>query len=213
MSENSASIRILLADDHLLFSEGLRSLLSGYPDFEVCGHVYRLKDIESKVMTLKPDLLLLDINMHGENSLGFAEGLLKAYGIKILIVTMYNQPKLLQEARKAGFHGYLLKDSGGEDIVRAVREIAVGGYYFDKKVFSGSALQGEDNDAFVQKQKLTFREKEIVKLIKTGLTNEEIAAELFLSVLTIKTHRKNIYFKLGVSNSVELMNFVSENGL
>ena len=164
-------------------------------------------------MTLKPDLLLLDINMHGENSLGFAEGLLKAYGIKILIVTMYNQPKLLQEARKAGFHGYLLKDSGGEDIVRAVREIAVGGYYFDKKVFSGSALQGEDNDAFVQKQKLTFREKEIVKLIKTGLTNEEIAAELFLSVLTIKTHRKNIYFKLGVSNSVELMNFVSENGL
>lgn len=202
-----------MVDDHRLFSEGLASLLSAYPHLEVCGQAYSLNDAESKIHNLKPDLVLLDININGENSLKFGEDLLGQGKVKIMLVTMYNWEKLVKEAKRKGFHGYLLKDSGKEEILMSISEILAGRFYYDRKAFSMLNEQDDSGDEFSRKQKLTFREKELIKLLKTGRTNEEIANELHLSVLTIKAHRRNIHYKLGIRNAVELINYANQNGL
>ncbi len=206
-------VKILLVDDHRLFTEGLTSLLSAYPHLEVCGHASRLNEVEGKIHGLQPDLILLDINLNGENSLKFGENLLKKWNVKIMLVTMYNQEKLVREAQRAGFHGYLLKDSSKEEILLSISEISAGRFYYDRKVFSLSDETTDWEDEFSKTQRLTFREKELIKLLKTGRTNEEIAEELHLSVQTIKAHRRNIHYKLGIRNAIELINYAIQNGL
>jgi DNA-binding NarL/FixJ family response regulator len=210
---NTTPVRILLVDDHRLFSEGLAALLSGYPHVEVCGHACSINDAKNKIHNLKPDLILLDININGESSLEFGENLLRQGKSKVMLVTMYNQEKLVKEAKRAGFHGYLLKDSSKEEILMSISEISAGRLYFDSKALSSSQDDTDLEDDFSRKQRLTFREKELIKLLKTGRTNEEIANELHLSVLTIKAHRRNIHFKLGVRNAVELINYANQNDL
>lgn len=167
------------------------------------GIISRLQDTDIKIQSLTPDLILMDMNIRGENSLDKCREILENHRVKIIMVTMYNQTKLLLEAKKAGVHGYLLKDSSSYEILRCIREVGKGREYFDKKVLSQN-----DDDDFAKNQKLTFKEKEIIALIKEGLTNEEIATRMFLSVFTIKTHRRNIYYKLGVTNTMELINFI-----
>ncbi len=210
---NRTPVRILLVDDHRLFSDALAALLSGYPHLEICGCAYSISDTKNKILSLQPDLILLDVNINGESSLDFGKDLIKQGKSKVMLVTMYNQDKLVREAKKAGFHGYLLKDSSKEEILASISEISAGGFYFDSKTLSGNQDDTEPGDDFARKQSLTFREKELIKLLKTGRTNEEIAQELHLSVLTIKAHRRNIHFKLGVRNAVELINYANQNDL
>lgn len=204
------AVKILLADDHKLFIEGLSALLSFYPHLEICGRVFQLKDLESSVHTLQPDLLLLDVNMSGESSLETGKRILQNSNTRVVLVTMYNQEKLLKEAVRAGFHGYLLKDSDKEDILLCISKVAEGRPYFDPKI---SAHKNTPEDEFEKSILLTFRERELIHLIRSGCTNEQMAEKLHLSVLTIKTHRRNIHFKLGVSNTAELIRYANENGI
>lgn len=199
-------VKILIVDDHVLFSEGLEALLKNEADLQVVGIISRLQDTDIKIQSLTPDLILMDMNIRGENSLDKCREILENHRVKIIMVTMYNQEKLLLEAQKTGVRGYLLKDSSSSEILRCIREVCNGREYFDKKVLSQN-----DDDHFSKNQKLTFKEKEVITLIKKGLTNEEIADRLFLSALTIKTHRRNIYYKLGVTNTAELINFMNLN--
>jgi DNA-binding NarL/FixJ family response regulator len=208
-------IKILLADDHHIFNDGLKRLIDEQTDLVVCGQVYQSKEIFAAINNERPKMVLLDVNLQGVNGIDIGKMILVQFPeVKVLALTMYNQPKLLEETRRAGLHGYLLKDTTTAKLLQAIKMILAGGTYFDKTVSENPS--GRPNlftDDFAQKLNLTFREIEIIRLIRAGQTNEEIAETLNLSFFTVKTHRKNIYFKLGLSNVAEVIEFAVKNGI
>jgi DNA-binding NarL/FixJ family response regulator len=208
-------VKILIVDDHHIFNDGLKSLINAQPDLLVCGQVFHAKDLLISIDQQRPHLVLLDVNLHGANGIELGSQILSAFfNVRVIVLTMYNQPKLLDEARKAGLHGYLLKDATTAKLLQAIKIVISGENYFDLAVLN--QMQNSQNsfkDSFAQRLNLTFREVEIIKLIKIGFTNEQIATQLNLSFFTIKTHRKNIYFKLDLNNVAELVDFAMKNGL
>lgn len=127
---------------------------------------------------------------------------------------MYNQPKLVEEARRTGLHGYLLKDATTEELLQGIRAVLAGNVVFDVNL-TNHTPQPDDpfGDDFARRLNLTFREVEIIRLIREDLSTEQIADRLHVGHETIKTHRKNIYFKLGINKVTELIQFAVRNGL
>ena len=207
--------RILLIDDHRLFIEGIKRLLDDQPDLRVCGQVFRADDVIPTLQRTTPHLVLLDVNLNGTNGIDLGKTIVGTCpAIRVLILTTYNQPKLLDDTRKAGLHGYLLKDATTIELLRGVRTVLAGQTYFDPNV-AGPAASPKDSfgDDFVRRFSLTFREIEIISLIRLGLSTEQIAERLYLSVQTVKTHRKNIHFKLGITKVTDLVQFAVKHGL
>lgn len=207
--------RILLIDDHHIFNDGLKSLISQQPDLMVCGQVFQASEVLTAIQRLQPQLILLDINLQGSNGIDLGKTILSSYpDIRILMLTMYNQPKLLDEVRRLGLHGYLLKDATTAELLLRIREVLGGGTYFDTNVPAPSPPPDDRfGDSFAQRLNLTFREVEIIALIREGLSNERIADRIHLSIETVKTHRKNIHFKLGITKATDLVRFAIEHGL
>lgn len=212
--EPAFPVRILLVDDHRLFNDGLKSLLDTQPDLTVCGQVFSANDIMSAVHRLNPQLVLLDINLQGANGIDIGRRLLQDFaGLQVMLLTMYNQPKLLDEARLAGLHGYLLKDATTGQLLAGIRTVLSGGTLF---ALNGPSVEVPDapfEDDFARRLSLTFREVEIIRLICKGLSSEQIADQLNISVETIKTHRKNIHFKMGINKVTDLIQFAIKQGL
>ncbi len=207
--------RILLIDDHRTFNDGIKSLLTEQPDLLVCGQVFEAREVMPAVARTNPNVVLLDVNLKGINGIDLGKAIISNYPkIRVLMLTMYNQPKLLDEARRVGLHGYLLKDVATPELLHGIRTVLAGDTYFDSKV-TGPAPppDGPFGDDFARRLQLTFREVEIIALIREGLTNEQIAARIHLSVETVKTHRKNIHFKLGISKATDLVRFAIEHGI
>lgn len=213
LSETPA--RILLIDDHRLFSDGLKSLLDDQPDLMVCGQVFQAKDALPAIQFTSPHLILLDINLQGTNGIDLGKTILGSFPtVRILMLTAYNQPKLVDEVRRAGLHGYLLKDVSTPDLLRGIRAVLAGNLHFDPALTTATQPATDPfGDPFAQRLNLTFREVEIIRLIKEGLGTEQIADRIHLSIETVKTHRKNIYFKLGISKVADLIRFATEQGL
>ena len=207
--------RILLIDDHRLFNDGLKSLLNEQPDLTVCGQIFKADDAIHAVQRTNPHLILLDINLQGSNGIDLGKAILANHPtVRILMLTMYNQPKLLDETKRAGLHGYLLKDVGTPELLQAIRKGLGGGTTYDTHVAqSPSSPDDPFGDQFASRLNLTFREVEIIALIREGLSNEQIASRIHLSPETVKTHRKNIHFKLGINKVTELVRFAIENGI
>lgn len=206
---------ILLIDDHRMFNDGIKSLLNEQPDLIVCGQVFQATDVLPAIQRTNPHLILLDVNLQRVNGIDLGRKILADYPhLRVLMLTMYNQPKLLDEARRAGLHGYLLKDATTPELLRGVRAVLAGDTYFDVSL-NGTAPPADDpfGDDFARRLNLTFREVEIIRLIKDGLSNEQIATRIYLSVETVKTHRKNIHFKLGISKVTDLIQFAIRHGL
>lgn len=208
-------IKILLVDDHHIFNDALKSLINEQPNLQVCGQVYQAKDVFLAIEQQRPQLLLLDINLQGSNGIDLGEKILFSFpDLKIIVLTMYNQPQLLEETKKTGLHGYLLKDTTTAKLLEGIQIVISGGTYFDTTVINPAhQTESQFKDSFAQRLNLTFREVEIIKLIKIGLTNEQIAEKLNLSFFTVKTHRKNIHFKLGLNKVSELIEFAVQNGI
>ena len=208
-------IKVLLVDDHHIFNDGLRRLINEQPNLVVCGQVNQAREVFDAIEKHRPDLILLDINLQGSNGIDLGKKILYSFSnLKIIMLTMYNQPKLLEETKKTGLHGYLLKDATTAKLLEGIQAVISGGTYFDKAV-TNSAQNRESPfiDNFAQRLNLTFREVEIIRLIKVGFTNEQIAEKLNLSFFTVKTHRKNIHFKLNLSNVAELIEFAIQNDI
>ena len=207
--------RILLVDDHRLFNNGLSALLSEQPDLTVCGQVFQARDTLTAIQRSNPQLILLDINLQGSNGIDLGKTIIATFpAVRVMLLTMYNQPKLLDEARRAGLHGYLLKDTTTPELLRRIRDVLGGATYFDTNVTAPSPPPEDPfGDSFAQRLNLTFREVEIIALIREGLSNERIADRIHLSIETVKTHRKNIHFKLGITKATDLVRFAIENGL
>lgn len=204
----------MLVDDHHLFSDGLRSLLQNEVLFEVVGQIYEGNQVLGAIHQYSPDLLLLDINLPQKNGKELAVTILKDFrDIKIVILTMYDEPQLVKELDKIGVHGYILKNSTKSELLTAINNVLAGNRFFDPKLSKISTQPTFADDEFIRKFSLTPREIEMIRLIKNGMSSQEIADTVHLSLMTVKTHRRNIHFKLKTETTADLIRFAHENGL
>ncbi|HLF63429.1 MAG TPA: response regulator transcription factor [Saprospiraceae bacterium] len=212
-------IRLAIADDHRVLIEGLKALFSD-PRYG-CTVVLTVSNGEELLHGLgrvHADMILLDLNMRGGNGLVFLPRIREAYGdIKVIIFTMYDQPKFIKEAFKHGAEGYILKDSSFSDLVLGIQKVAEGHVFLSRGLSVYPGANGVENNAFEDEflmlHSLTKRELEILALIAQAKTNKEIADQLYISDQTVSVHRKNLMRKLNISNSAGLMKFVVDNDL
>lgn len=206
-------VSIIIADDHQLFIDGLKTLLQREPWLEVSGTATGGRELLSLVKDNPSDIVLMDINMPGLNGLEAAKDLHSWNpAVKIIMLSTYGEDYLIQKAMDYGASGYLLKTSPREKLLEAIRAVAAGGRYFPKQEVRIPAPQPAD-DSFVAQFNLTGRELDIIQHIKQGLTTSEIAEKLNLSPFTVKTHRKNIASKLKVKNFASLMKVINDHNL
>lgn len=203
---------IVLADDHRVVRSGLRMLLETDDRFEVLGEAGDLAGAEDLVLTCRPDILVLDLNMAGESSLSAVPGLReRAPDTQIVILTMQENPAFAREAFRAGARGYVLKDAADSELMQAIELAAAGGTYLNPQL--GAMLATEPAEGDGRPDNLTPREIEVLKLIALGHTNGEIAGSLFLSVRTVESHRAHIQQKVRLNTRAELVAYVREHDL
>ena len=198
--------KIIIADDHQLFGNGLKELLQKDKLFEVHGPIKQEEEIKQAIAELRPEVLLLDINLNGINGIELGKILKQDFpDLKIIIITMYENMSFLNQSKEANLDGYLLKDCETADLLNGIKQVLKGGTCFTK--IEGVFFEDETfKDSFLEKYNITEREMEIMTHLKNGKTNDEIAQRLYVSFHTVKTHRKNIYNKLGINNLAELIN-------
>lgn len=210
-------IRVLLADDHDIILDGLTALLETLEHIEVIGAVSNgiqaLEFLESNIV----DVVIADFQMPLLNGLGLNLAIRKRFPhVHVLMLTMMNGTDQIRDAIQSGVDGYILKNANKFELERAILSVAAGHKYFEHAVIQQLAQTAANNSNNLPQNELvplTNREQEILVLISQGLTNSEIADKLFRSQLTIDTHRKNIFRKLGVNNVVELVHYAVRNGL
>ena len=206
-------IRIIIADDHRVFIDGMKALLKEFPEMKVIAEAENGDQLIELVSTHQPDLVLTDIQMPVKDGIEATKEIHKRFPeIKIVALSMMNESIYIKKMLEAGASGYILKTVNKEELISTIQRVAAGEKYFSSEVtaqlmnnFSDKSSQSNPADV------LTKREKEILTLISQGLTDKEIAEKVFLSPLTITTHRKNILSKLGLKNKVELTRFAMEN--
>ena len=199
-----AAIRVVIADDHALIRDGLRLLLTTVLNHEVVGETGDGAAVEQLVSELNPDLLVLDLELPGCHGLELAERIKeKEAAPRILVVTGNQSIALPGRALKAGVNGYVLKHEDSSELLLAIQTVLIGGEYVSKSI--AVQLRAE--------QPLTKREREIICLIAAGLSNPDIAAALYISLHTVRTHRKTLMMKLGLRNAVEIAAYAANYGL
>ncbi|HVF79657.1 MAG TPA: response regulator transcription factor [Solirubrobacteraceae bacterium] len=208
-----APIRIVLADDHAVVRAGLRALLDEDAGFEVVAEAGDVGGALRAVLGHKPDVLVLDLNMPGEqSSLEALPGVVeRSPDTKTVILTMQEDPEYARRALRAGALGYVLKEAADAELVEAVRSVAGGGTYLHPAL--GARLATTPERAAGPPGNLSDREAEVLTLIALGHTNAEIGEQLFLSVRTVETHRAHIQQKLGRSSRAELVRYALDHHL
>ncbi|HEY6068979.1 MAG TPA: response regulator transcription factor [Gaiellaceae bacterium] len=207
-------IKVVLVDDHAVVRSGLRLLLDGQKDVEVVGEAGNAKDAVFRARALKPDVILLDMVMPGESGLEVLPKLLKeSTGTKVLVLSMQDDPSYVREAFAAGASGYVLKEAADEEVVSAVREIAGGGRYVHPALGARLVAAEAAERAAAEADPLSEREREVLRLLALGHTNQEIAQRLYISVRTAESHRAHIMQKLRLSTRAELVRYALSQGL
>ena len=207
-------IRLLIIDDHQLVRSGLRRLLEGEEDMTVEDEAGTAHDAVRLARLHKPDVILLDVVMPGGSGIDAnLEIRSAAPEAKILSLSMQDDPSYVRQAFAAGASGYVLKEAADEDLLAAVREVAAGGRYVDPQL--GARLATADAAAAAQaaEDPLSNREREVLRLLALGHTNQEIASMLYISVRTAETHRARIMQKLGLETRAELVRHAIDRGL
>ncbi|MFL5765025.1 MAG: response regulator [Bacteroidia bacterium] len=206
-------IRLLIVDDHRIIRDGLRSLLSGEKEIEIVGEASNGGEALIMHGALNPDVIIADITMPEMNGIEMTREICKQETpAKVLIVSMHDNEDYINQALDVGASGFLLKDCSKEELVKAIKAVTNGETYCSGEVskillnrFLMSSKSKKLKIEAEEKLELTKREKEILKLISDGLSNKEIATQLFVSTRTIDTHRYNLMQKLGVKNGAELV--------
>jgi DNA-binding NarL/FixJ family response regulator len=207
-------IRILIVDDHAVVRLGLRLLLEREADFEIVGEAGTADEGVRAARLEKPDLVLLDVVMPGRSGLEAAAEIRDAAkGARLLILSMQDDPTYVREAFAAGASGYLLKEAADTELVAAIREVASGGRYVHPTLGARLAQAEVDAARRAAEDPLSDREREVLRLLALGHTNQEIAKQLFISVRTAETHRAHIMQKLGLGTRAELVRYAIANGL
>ena len=204
-------LKVLLAEDHKTVRTGIKLLVDAQPDMEVIGEADDGEAAVAEATRLRPDIVIMDISMPHLNGLQASKRLLSKFpDLKILALTRHSDDGYIQQLIEAGVHGYVLKQSAPNELINAVRTVASGNAYVDpsltKKVLGGYAgrslsLRGEN------KQQLTDRESEVLRLIALGYSNKEIGTNMNLSVKTIEAHKANGMRKLGISSRIDIVRY------
>ena len=210
-----ANFRILIADDHEIVRQGLRSMLESHAGWEVCGQAVDGWEALQQVEQLNPDLVVLDIGMPNLNGLDAARRILSRNSqARILFLTLYETEQAVKTAIQLGAKGLVLKSDAARELVAAVESIQRNATYFRSHVDQaalGIGLQGDPRPA--RKSTLTQRESQVVRLLAQGKSTKEVAALLNLSAKTAETHRSNIMHKLGLHSISELILYAVRNNL
>jgi two-component system response regulator NreC len=207
-----AKIRILLTDDHTLFRQGIRTLLSAESDLEIVGEAANGAEAVEKTTEFRPDIVLMDIGMPGLSSFEATRQIKKARpDTKILFLTMYDDEDYLVQCMEVGASGYVLKDSPAQQLLAALRDVYRGGSYLSPRMLSQLVDDFRSRIKTAHRQPrfatLTAREKEILKLLAEGQSVKEIAAGLNLSVKTVEAHKFNLMRKLDIHNKAHLVQY------
>jgi DNA-binding NarL/FixJ family response regulator len=212
-------INILIADDHTMFVDGIESILKGEPDFAVVGRCYDGPSVIEYVNKQKIDIVLLDVNLPGMSGIEVCKELHQQHPeTKVLAISMFNEESFVSEILNNGAKGYILKNTGREELLVAIRTVGKGDSYFSNEV-TETIMKGLMNQRKASSgstaffPKLSRREKEVLKLIAQEFTTQEIADNLYISLKTVESHRSSLLSKLNARNSVGLVRIALENNL
>ena len=210
------ALRIFLADDHTVMRQGLKSLVNAQADMDVIGEADNGRTTLQRVRELQPDVIILDISMPDLNGIQVTERL-KRLGQKptVLVLTAHDDSGYLRQLLEVGASGYVLKKAAAEELINAIRVVAAGGVYLDPSL-AGKVVGGYLNNRRVggkpQRNDLSERELEVLRLVAWGYTNKEVAAYLRISVKTVETHKANIMQKLDLKSRVEMVRYALRQG-
>jgi two-component system response regulator NreC len=215
MSEASAPLRILLADDHVTVRHGLKLLIEAQADMKVVAEASDGQSAVQQALALKPDVIVMDISMPGMNGLVATRKLKKEHpGLAIVTLTRHGDDAYLQELLRAGVSGYVLKQSVPTELLQAIRAAAAGGQYLDSTLTARvtAGFLGREGKGVKSGGSLTDRETDVLRLIAAGYSNKEIAGRLSLSVKTVEAHKANAMRKLGLTGRIDIVKYALLQG-
>ena len=206
------SIKIIIADDHPLVRGGIKTVLDKVPDFQVVAEAEDGLQLLRLIDEYSPHIALIDISMPHLNGLDALKKLNGQYpGLKLIILTMHEEPEYIMKSLNSGAHAYLLKNVSPDELQKAIRTVVNGGKYFNQTV-SGIIMENLAKSE-PEEEALTPRELEVLKLVSQGMSNYQIASELFISIRTVEKHRVNVLRKMQALNTADLVRKAMEKGL
>jgi DNA-binding NarL/FixJ family response regulator len=212
-------IKILIADDHKMFVDGIESILTLEQDIQVVGRCYEGGQVAPLVAKHEVDILLLDVNLPGVSGIEVCKRMKEQYPLmKIIAISMFNEESYVTEILSNGASGYILKNTGREELIKAIKVVHDGLSYFSEEVkhtiMKGLMKQNQKDEAKSKFfPKISKREKEVLLLIIDEHTTQEIAGKLFISLKTVESHRSSLLNKLNARNSAGLVRIAIENNL
>jgi two-component system response regulator NreC len=208
------TVRVLIVDDHAVLRAGLRLLIDAEDDLETVGEAASIREAVFEARSSSPDLILLDVMLSGESGLeGVPKLLHEQPGVRILVLSMQDDPRYVREAFAVGASGYVLKEAADAEVVGAIREVAAGGRYVHPELGARLVMAEAEAMKRADEDPLSDREREVLRLLARGYTNQEIAEQLFISVRTAETHRAHVMQKLRLGSRAELVSYALANGL
>jgi two-component system response regulator NreC len=208
------SIRVVLVDDHAILRSGLRRVLEAEPDIEVVGEAENAERAVFEAMQGQPDVVVMDVVMPGKSGIEGLPAVLQAVPrTKVLVLSMQDDPRYVREAFEAGASGYVLKEAADTEVVSAVRAVADGERYVHPALGARLVAAEAEERRRAEADPLSGREREVLRLLALGHTNQEIASMLYISVRTAETHRAHIMRKLRLSSRAELVRYALDQGL
>ena len=206
-------IRVLIVDDHPVVRSGLRRVLESQVDIEVVGEAGDARHAVFETRAKKPDVILMDIVMPGKSGIEATPGVLHDVPeAKVLILSMQDDPNYVRQAFAAGATGYILKEAADTDLVAAVREVAAGRNYVHPTLGARMVVAEAEERERAEQDPLSDRERDVLRLLALGHTNQEISDKLFISVRTAETHRAHIMRKLRLATRAELVRYALGHG-
>ena len=210
------TLRIFLADDHVVLREGLRSLVNAQSDMMVVGEAGNGRAALQQVRELQPDVVIMDVSMPELNGIQVTERLKRAYEkIMVLILTAHDDSGYLRQLLEVGASGYVLKKAAADDLIKAIRVVSAGGVYLDPSL-AGKVVGGYLGKRGLRNNpagnEISEREAEVLRLVAWGYTNKEVAGYLGISVKTVETHKANLMQKLDLKSRVEIVRYALRQG-
>ena len=208
------TIRVLVVDDHAVVRAGLRRILDAEPDIETVGEAPNGDRAVFEAMDHKPDVVLMDVVMPGKSGIEATRAVLQAVpATTVLILSMQDDPRYVREAFDAGASGYVMKEAADDEVVDAVRAVAAGQRYLHPALGARLLAAESEERRRAADDPLSEREREVLRLLALGHTNQEIATMLYVSVRTAETHRAHIMQKLGLTSRAELVRYALGEGM
>ena len=209
-------IDILIADDHKVFRDGITSILGEVEDINIIGEANDGREVINHLESINPDVILMDISMGETNGIDTTKLVKQKFpSLKVLVLSMHGESAYIVKMLEAGASGYLLKDAGKDEMIRAIRTVAEGNTYYSQRV-SAAIVEHLTNPNQPKKNKqipLTKRELDVLRLIAEEYTNPEIAESLHISIRTVDTHRRNLLEKLQLKNTAGLVKYAIKQGI